>query len=59
MNTMETEDKAIYGNEAYGWLGDNDFLLSGNPDKSDDLAHHVQHHISRTWYGSWYLIDVQ
>lgn len=59
MNKTETEDKANYGNEAHGWLVDNGFLLSGNPDKGDDLAHHVPHHISRTWYGSWYLIDVQ
>ena len=49
MSKMKTEAKAIYGKEVYGLLVDKDFLLSGNPNKSNDHAHHVQHHISMTW----------
>ena len=49
MSKMETEAKAIYGKEIYRLLVDNDFLLSSNPNKSNDHAHHVQHHISMTW----------
>ncbi|KAG5194629.1 hypothetical protein JEQ12_012905 [Ovis aries] len=49
MSKMKTEAKAICGKEVYGLLVDNDFLLTGNPNKNNDHAHHVQHHISMTW----------
>lgn len=59
MNMVETEAEAIYRKEAHGLLVDNYFLSSGNPSESNNHAHDIRRHISRTWYGTWYLTGVQ
>lgn len=59
MNKMETEIEGIYRKEAQGLLVEIYFLSSGNSNESNDHAHHIQHHVSRTRYGNWYLTGVQ